>query len=173
MSEKPYELESDQKATQVMIGTQDMLLWGDLVTKERARLTFFLSTLAEDFVSLHDVKILHLAPTQQTAPLQSECAYVKLEEILLFYLMSEQVPIPEETEVRRLEPVEVIVGPFEIEGKVAKSPIATIQNLLLVTKDDYIPLYEATVRHVAKPWLGAFRTSMVQVRRPRMTMISG
>jgi hypothetical protein len=172
MSEKPYELDSDQKATQVMIGTQDMLLWGDLVTKERARLTFFLSTLAEDFVPLHDVKILHLAPTQQAAPLQRACAYVKLEEILLFYLMSEEVPIPEETDVRRLEPVDVIVGPFEIEGKVAKSPIATIQNLLLVTKDDYIPLYEATVRHVAKPWLGGFRTSMVQVRRPRMTMIS-
>jgi hypothetical protein len=172
MSEKPYELAPDQKATQVMIGTQDMLLWGDLLTKAQTRMSAFLSTLAEDFVPIYDVKILQLAPAQQTAPLLRTSAYVKLEEILLFYLMSEEVPAPEETEVRRFESVEVIVGPFQIEGQLIKSPIATLQNLLLVTTDDYMPLYGAIIRHVGKPWLGAFSTSMVQARRDRMTLIS-
>jgi hypothetical protein len=172
MSEKPYELAPDQKATQVMIGTHDMLLWGDLITKQQTRMGAFLSTLAEDFVPLHDVRILHLAPTQQIAPLQRASAYVKLEEILLFYLMSEEVPLPEETEVRRFEPVEAIVGPFQIEGLLLKSPISTVLNLLLVLKDDYIPLYQATIRHVAKPWLGVFSTTMVQVRRQRSALIA-
>jgi hypothetical protein len=172
MSNKPYELGSDEKATQVMIGTHDMLLWGDLVTKEQARIGAFLSTLAEDFVPLHDAKILFLAPVQQAPPLQRPIAYVKLEEILLFYAMAEDVPLPEESEVRRFEPVEVIVGPFRIEAQILKSPIATMQNLLLVTKDDYMPFYRATIRHVAKPWLGAFSTSMVQLRRHRLTLTS-
>jgi hypothetical protein len=170
MSEKPYELGSDEKATQVMIGTSDMLVWGDLVTREHVRMSAFLSTLAEDFVPVHDAKILFLAPTQQVPPVHRTIAYVKLEEILFFYLMSEDVPLPEETEVRRFEPVKVIVGSFEVEGQLLKSPMATMQNLLLVTKDDYMVFYKATIRHVAKPWLGAFSTSAAQVRRHRLTL---
>jgi hypothetical protein len=170
MNEKPYTLQPDEKATQVMIGTHDMLLWGDLLTKEQARVAAFLSTLAEDFVPLHDVKILFLAPTEQVPPVQRAFAYIKLEEVLFFYLMSEEVPLPEESEVRRFEPVEAIVGSFQVEGQILKSPIATIQNLLLVTKNDYMTLYQATIRHVAKPWLGTFDTSMVQVRRHRLVL---
>lgn len=172
MSEKPYTLEADEKATQVMIGTHDMLLWGDLLTKEQARMSAFLSTLAEAFVAIHDVKILFLAPSQQMPPIQRDLAYVKLEEILFFYSMSEEAELPEESEVRRYEPVEIIVGDFQIEAQLLKSPIATMQNLLLVTKDDYMSFYKATIRHVAKPWLGGFATTMVQAKRSRLTLIS-
>ena len=170
MGEKTYTLEPGEKATQVMIGTADMLVWGDLVTKEHARMAAFLTTLAEDFVPLRDAKILFLAPTQQVAPVDRQVVYVKLEEILFFYSMSDPVPLPEESEVRRFEPIEVIAGSFQIEGTLLKSPISSLQNMLLVSKDAYIPVYQATVRHVAKPWLGGFASSVVQVRRERMAV---
>ncbi len=67
MSEKQYTLAPDEKATQVMVGTADTLFWGALVTKEQVRLSSFLTTLAEDFVPFHNVKILFLAPAQQMA----------------------------------------------------------------------------------------------------------
>jgi hypothetical protein len=170
MDGKSYTLEADEKATQVMIGTADMLMWGDLVTKEHARIGAFLTTLAEDFVPLRDVKILFLAPAQQVAPVDRAMVYVKLEEILLFYSMSDPVPLPEETEVRRFEPIGVIIGSFQIEGTILKSPVTSLQNLMLVSKDPYLPVYQATVRHVAKPWLGTLASSMVQVRRERLTV---
>jgi len=170
MGQKTYNLKSDEKATQVMIGTADMLIWGDLVTKEHVRIFAFLTTLAEDFVVVHDAKVLFLAPAQQVAPVDRALVYVKLEEILMFYSMSEAVPLPEESEVRRYEPMEFIVGPFQIEGDMLKSPIASLQNVLLVSKDDYLPLYNAKVRHVSKPWLGTFSSSMVQVQRARLTV---
>jgi hypothetical protein len=88
MGQKTYNLKSDEKATQVMIGTADMLIWGDLVTKEHVRIFAFLTTLAEDFVLVHDAKVLFLAPTQQVAPIDRAVVYVKLEEILIFYSMS-------------------------------------------------------------------------------------
>lgn len=171
MAGKSYTLEPGQKATQVMIGTSDMLIWGDLVTKEQVRISGFLTTLAEDFVPLHDARLLFLMPAQQTAPLERPILYVKLEEILLFYAMSGEVEVPEESEVRRFEPIEAVVGSFLIEGAILKSPIATLQNLLLVTKDAYIPIYKATIRHMAKPWLGAFSTDMVQLRRERLMVM--
>lgn len=172
MSPKSYTLEVEEKATQVMLGTSDLLIWGDLVTKQHVRIGAFLTTLAEAFVLLRDANILFLAPAQQTAPIKRPVVFVKYEEILFFYSMSEEVPVPEETEVRRLDPMEMLAGSFQIEGMILKSPIATLQNLLLVTKDDHIPIYDATVRHVAKPWLGTFRTSMIQVRRDRLTLTS-
>jgi hypothetical protein len=153
-----------------MVGTRDLLIWGDLVTKEQVRASAFLNTLAEDFVPLNDVKILFLAPAQQTAPLERASLHIKLEEILFFYAMHDTEPLPEETDTRRFTPVDVIVGSYQVEGQVLKSPFATIQNMLLVAKSAYVPLYQATVRHVAKPWLGTLGSSLVQIRMDRMAM---
>ena len=170
MTAKTYALEAGQKATQVMIGTPDMLLWGDLITREQARVSVFLNTLAEDFVPLSDVKVLFLAPAQQAAPVQKPRVYIKLEEILFFCAMGEPEPLPEQSETRCLVSVEVFVGSYRIEGLILKSPLAELHTMLLVAKEAYTPLYKATIRHVAKPWLGVVSTDLAQVRLDRMTM---
>jgi hypothetical protein len=171
MSEKPYTLEADQKATQVMIGTADYLIWGDLITKAHLSIGAFLNTLAEAFVPVYDVRILFLAPKEQVPPLERPLLFVKLEEILLFFSPGDVEPLPEESETRRYEPVEILVGSFLIEGTILKSPIATMQNLLLVSKDDYMDFYQGTIRHVAKPWLGSFAGNRLQVRRDRLSLV--
>jgi hypothetical protein len=153
-----------------MVGTSDFLVWGDLVTKEQVRTSAFLNTLAEEFVPLRDVKLLFLAPAQQMAPLERASLHIRLEEILLFFAMHDTEPLPEETETRRYTPVDVVIGSYHVEGQVLKSPFAPIQNMLLVAKSPYLALYQATVRHVAKPWLGTLASSQVQIRMDRMTM---
>ena len=170
MTAKSYTLEADQKATPVMVGTADMLLWGDLITREQARVSAFLNTLAEEFVPLSDANILFLALAQQAAPVRKPRVYIKLEEILFFCAMGQQEPLPEQSETRRLEPVEVFVGSYRIEASILKSPIAEMHTMLLVAKEAYTPLHKATIRHVAKPWLGAISTDLVQVRLDRMTL---
>jgi hypothetical protein len=172
MSNKSYTLQAGEKISQVMIGTSDMLLWGDLVTKEQVRLAAYLTTLAEDFVLLRDANVLFLSPVEQRDPIVRSEAYVKYEEILFFYVMSEGVPVPEETELRRFEPLETVVGSFHIEGAIIKSPMASLQNMLIVTTEPYLPLYNASVRHVAKPWLGSFSATMIQVRLDHVTILS-
>ena len=170
MTTKTYTLEPGQKATPVMVGTPDTLIWGDLITRQQTRISAFLNTLAEDFVPLSDCKVLFLAPVQQVAPVFKSRVHIKLEEILFFYGMGEAEPLPEESETRRLEPVEVFVASYRIEGMILKSPIADLHTMLLVAKEAYTPVYKATIRHVAKPWLGAFTTDLVQVRLNRLTM---
>ncbi len=170
MTAKTYTLEPGQKATQVMIGTSDMLIWGDLITRQQTRISAFLNTLAEDFVPVSDAKVLFLAPVQQAAPVLKSRMHIKLEEILFFYGMNESEPLPEQSETRRLEPIEVFVASYRIEGLILKSPIADLHTMLLVAKEAYTPVYQATIRHVAKPWLGAFNTDLIQIRLDRMTM---
>ncbi|HSJ53673.1 MAG TPA: hypothetical protein VLC52_07965 [Anaerolineae bacterium] len=162
---KSYTLETGEKASQVIVGTAHTLMWGDLVTKEQISVSAFLNTLAEDFVPLHDVKILFLAPTQQVPPVERATVHLKLEEILLFFEMAGTEALPEETHVRRYEPVEAILGSFRLEGSILKSPLANLHTMLLVSKDPYLQLYRASVRHVAKPWLGTIAANLMLVRR--------
>lgn len=170
MAAQSYIPGPEEKATQVMIATPDMLIWGNLVTKEQVRLSVFLNTLAEEFVPLHNAKILFLAPAQQVAPVERTFLCVKLEEILVFFAIADLEPPPEETEVRRYEPAEAFVGSYQIEGTVLKSPQTSIDHMLLVSKGIYMPMYKATVRHVAKSWLGSFSSPLVQVRRDRLLL---
>ena len=167
---KSYTLASDEKANQVMVGTQDTLIWGDLITKKPVRLDVYLNTMAEEFVHLHDVRILFLAPEQRMPPVERRELMVKQEEILTFFAMDDPDPLPEETNTRHYVPVEMFVGSYQIEGKIIKAPVSTLQNMLLVTRSVYLPIYEATVRHMAKPWLGSFSSKVVQVRRERMSV---
>lgn len=170
MSQVSYTLSPDEKATQVMVGTPDLVLWGDLITKQQVRMSIYLNTLAEDFVPLHRVKMLPLAPTQQVAPVEKPTLFVKQEEILLFLAMHDTEPLPDETDTRKYEPIEVFAGAYQIEGKLLKSPFSTLENMLIVTRATYLPIYEAKVRHVAKPWLGTFSATLVQVRRERLIL---
>lgn len=176
MSETPqvmkqsYTLAPDEKATQVMIGTADTLMWGDLVTKQAVRMSAYLNTLADDYVPLRDAKILFLAPKEQMAPVERSSVHVRQDEILLFFVMHDEEPLPEETQTRHYEPVEAIIGSYQIEGAILKAPISDVQNMLLVSKATYMPFYSATVRHIAKSWLGTFSSNFVQVRCERMIL---
>lgn len=165
-----HTLAPDEKATQVMIGTADTLMWGDLVTKEAVRMSAYLNTLAEDYVQLRDARILFLAPKEQMAPIERSSVHIRQEEILIFFLMHDEEPLPEETPTRRYEPVEAIIGSFQMEGAILKAPISNLQNMLLVSKATYMPIHSATVRHVAKSWLGTFSSNFVQVRCERMIL---
>jgi hypothetical protein len=165
-----YTLAPDEKATQVMIGTADTLMWGDLVTKEQVRMSAYLNTLAEDYVLLHNAKILFLAPQEQAPPVERSMVHIRQEEILVFFVMHDDEPLPEETQTRKYEPVEALIGSYQIGGSILKAPISSVQNMLLVSKASYLPFYNATVRHVAKAWLGSFSSSLVHVRCERLIL---
>ncbi len=167
---KSYTLEAGEKASQVMVGTASTLMWGDLVTREQISVSVFLNTLAEDFVPLNDVKILFLAPTQQLPPIERPMVQVKLEEILLLFEMTGSEPLPEESKVRRYESVEAIVGSYHLEGSILKSPLANLHTMLLVSKDAYLQICQASMRHVAKPWLGTMSAGVAYVRRDNLIM---
>jgi len=170
VTKQSYTLAPDEKAVQVMIGTADALMWGDLVTKEQVRMSAYLNTLAEEYVSLFDAKLLYLAPQEQMPPIKRPAIHIRQQEILVFLVMHDEEPLPEETQTRQYEPIEGVVGSYQIEGKLIKPPLSSVQNFLLVSKATYMPIYNATVRHVAKSWLGCFSSSLIHIRCERMIL---
>ncbi len=170
MRSKPYTLQADQKAIQIIMGTADTLIWGDLILKAHLNVAAFLNTLAEDFVPVHDARILFLAPKDQVPPVERPLVFVRLDEILLLFSPEEADAPPEESETLHHEPVEIVIGSFLVEGTLVKPPLAALHNLLLVTKGPYMDFYRATIRHVAKPWLGTFSANRLQIRRDRLCL---
>jgi hypothetical protein len=168
MSARPYTLESDQKAVQVVLGTVDAVIWGDLHLKAHLNLGSYLKMLAEEFVPVYDVQIQFLTSKEQTPPVGRPLLYVRLDEVLFLFSPTDSDAPPAETEMRRYEPVEVVIGSFMVEAMLLKSPLAAMLNLLLVTKAPYMDFYGATIRHMTKPWLGTFSTNYVQIRRDRL-----
>jgi hypothetical protein len=146
------------------------MIWGDLVTKKAVRVATFLNVLAEDFVPIWDAKILYLNGERTTEPLQRLVAYIKLQEILVFFSTQELEALPEETDLRRYEPVSLVVGDFQIDAAMLKSPMSEMSTLLTVAKDLFLPFYRARVSCLSQPWLGTFQTSMVQVQREHMLL---
>jgi hypothetical protein len=146
------------------------MIWGDLVTKQAVRVANFLNVLAEDFVPIWKAKLLYLQGGRNTEPLQRLVVYVKLQEILVFFATQELEALPEETNLRRYEPVSLVVGDFQIDAEMLKSPMSEMSALLMVAKDPFMPFYRASVSCLSHPWLGTFQTSMVQVQRERMLL---
>lgn len=167
-----HTLAPDEKAVQVMIGTADALIWGDLVTKEQVRMSAYLNTLAEDYISLFNAKLLFLAPQEHAPPVERSAIHIRQAEILVFFVMHDDEPLPEETQTRQYEPIEVVTGAYQIEGRLLKAPISSVQNMLMVSKATYMPVYDATIRHVAKSWLGTFSSSLAHVCCKRMVVMS-
>ncbi|MGD8474225.1 MAG: hypothetical protein PVH59_08870 [Anaerolineae bacterium] len=170
VTKQSYTLAQDEKAVQVMIGTADALIWGDLVTKEQVRMSAYLNTLAEEYISLFDAKLLFLAPQEQTPPIERSSVHIRQQAILVFFVLHDEEPLPEETQTRQYEPIEGLVGSYQVEGNLLKPPISSVQNTLMVSKAAYMPIYNATVRHVAKPWLGSFSSHLIHIRCERMIL---
>ena len=63
-----------------------------------------------------------------------------------------------------------IMGSFQIEGSILKAPISNVQNMLRVSKASFVPIFRATIRLVAKSWLGTFSGNVVLVRCTRMIL---
>ena len=170
MTKPSYTLAQDEKAVQVMIGTADALIWGDLVTKEQVRMSAYLNTLAEEYISLFDAKLLFLAPKEQMPPIERSSVHIRQQAILVFFVLHDEEPLPEETQTRQYEPIEGFVGSYQVEGNLLKPPISSVQNTLIVSKSTYMPIYSATVHHVAKPWLGSFSSNLIHIRCERMIL---
>ena len=170
VTKQSYTLAQDEKAVQVMIGTADALMWGDLVTKEQVRMSAYLNTLAEEYISLFDAKLLFLAPKEQMPPIERSSVHIRQQAILVFFVLHDEEPLPEETQTRQYEPIEGFVGSYQVEGNLLKPPISSVQNTLMVSKAAYMPIYNATVHHVAKPWLGSFSSNLIHIRCERMIL---
>jgi len=147
----PYSVGEDEKVSRVMVYTSSLLCWGDVITKEMIRVSTWLRTnAAPDHLTLLQAKVLQVQQSSQQKPAIYKDLHIPLSQILSFHLIPPaQDPLDYDPKdcIRRLEPVTVLIGPYQMDGNLMIAEKSDINKFLEITKETYSSLYEVEITY--------------------------
>jgi hypothetical protein len=165
---KNYTLEADEKATPVMVYTQNHLAWGEVVTKEVIRLSTWLRTqAAPQYICLHDAQMMYVGggPVASISMVEMQ---IPIAQVLAFHMLPpQQDPVdydPNEPN-RKMVPVTALVGSFRFDGLLRMSTQSSLHNFLEVIKEVYTSLYEVKISQPERPSMAPLQAPYTIVRR--------
>jgi hypothetical protein len=169
MSEKkPYSLSEDEKATPAMVYTPQAMAWGDILTKAVVRVSTYLRTLAPDYVSLHDARVLPMRAGEALRPLRFAELHIRTPQVIAFHLLppADEPPDYDPSEAnRKMERITVFVGPFRFDGLARMAATVDLAKYLEITTETFLSLYEVEVTVPGAPGLGVVRAPQALIRR--------
>jgi hypothetical protein len=150
------QLASDEKTSAVMVYTQNMLVRGEVITKESMRVSIWLRTQGvPNYVHVHKSQVIMFGAVPPKT-LALEEIFVPTAQVIGFHLVPPaQDPLDfDTTELNRaMQPVELLLGSFIMRGKIRISTQTDIQTSLDVMHMAWISVYEADVMN---PYLPQF-----------------
>jgi hypothetical protein len=145
----PYRLAPDEKVAQVMVYTDNSLLWGELVVKSIIRVSTWLRTSAiPDWLTLYNANLLVTSQGASSKPVTFTEMHVSVPQIIAFHLMPPaQDPIDfDPTELnRRMEPVNAIFSTFVVKANLRISANATLKKYIELNRETFSGLYDAEI----------------------------
>lgn len=167
-----YTLKPDERTTPVMLYTKEMVVRGDVVTKESVhRVNIWLRTDgAPKYMHLLKPQVLVLGDGQARPLSHSELFFPTAEIIAFHILPPTEEPLdydPGEAN-RMLSPVEVLVGPFIMKGKIRISTQTEVGISLEVARIAWMSLYDVVVSNPHLPQMSPLHVPMVLVNPARV-----
>jgi hypothetical protein len=150
-----YTLAPDEKATTIMIYTQNALVRGELVTKESARVSIWLRMQGQvHYIHVHKAQVLSFG-----GPLTKSFSYdemhLPIAQIVGFHVVppaEEPLDYDPSEPNRAMHDVQIAMGNFSAKGKVRIS-----------THAGWLSVYEAEITTLFVPQFPAFHTPMMLV----------
>lgn len=170
--EKTYirpELQPDEKATPVMVYTQDALIWGKVITKKTLMASrVLIGVSVPDFITVIDAQNMPTVGSQLLKPQKYESFFLPVNKILGYHLVPpsiEPYDFDENEPNRAMKSVVIQVGAFNFNANLRISTQTSIKNFLGVSKAQFIPVYDLEVLHPYNNNLKPVKTNMALVRR--------
>ena len=143
-----YTLASDEKATTVMVYTQNSLIRGDLITKQNARINIWLRMHGQVYyVHIQRPQVLVLGGALTKSAVYEEL-YFPISQIVGFHpAASDDEPLdydPDEPD-RALKDVNVLLGSFAVKGKLRISTHADFATSIEMAHAGWLSIYDADV----------------------------
>ncbi len=144
-------LADDEKLSLVMVYTNYLLCWGEVITKEVIRVSTWLRTnAAPDHITLLNARALQVQQSAPQKPIGFNEMHIPLEQITAFHLMPpahDPLDYDQRDGMRKLEPVTVMVGPYRFDGNLQIAQKADLQKYLEVTKEMFTALYDVDITY--------------------------
>ena len=171
MNDKPaaYTLAEDEKVVQVMIYTLNSLFWGEVVVKSVIRVSTWLRTNTfPDWIPLSNAG--SIVTTSGTAPHTFTYTelFVPVPQIIAFHLLppaSDPIDFDPTEPNRRMEPVNAILGSFQVKGNLRIAASSSLKRYLEVTRENYTSLYDAEITNLVLPAFGPVKVPYILIRQ--------
>lgn len=166
------ELAPDEKTSTVFAYTESMLIRGEIVLRETMRVSIWLRTQGvPNFIHLYKAQLIQLAGSPPKTYAKDE-VFISTPEIIGFHLAppAHDPPDYEPSETnRRMQPVHVFMGSFEMKSKLRVSTSTDFASSLDVMNTTWLSLYEAEITNPYVPQLN-IATPMLLVRPNKVTI---
>jgi hypothetical protein len=143
-----YTLASDEKATTVLIYTQNALIRGDLVTKQSARVSIWLRMQANvNYLHVHKPQILTFGGPLTKSMINDEI-YCPISQIVGYHLAhptDEPLDYDPAEPNRAMKEVNLLLGNFTVKGKLRISTHTDFATTIEVAHAGWLSVYDVEV----------------------------
>ncbi len=150
------QLTAEEKLATVMVYTNDILARGELIVKENMRVSIWLRTQGvPNYIHLHRAQVISFAGGTPRTYALSEM-FIPTVQVSAFHLAppaQDPLDFDASEQNRMMQPMEVMVGPFVLKGKIRISMQTDVATSLDVMRATWLSIYEA---EIANPHLPQF-----------------
>jgi hypothetical protein len=162
-----YTLASDEKATGVMIYTQNMFIRGKAVTKQSNRVSVWLRTeSAPDYIHLLMPQVTNFSGSEARKLSYSEM-YVPTAQIIGFHLTPparDPLDYDETEQNRKMQPVTILVGTFVFNGAIRISNQVDLGTSITSARTIWMSIYDVKISSPQLQQMGDLQVPMLLVR---------
>jgi hypothetical protein len=150
-----------------MVYTQNMLLRGEVVTKQHNRVSVWLRTEgAPEYIHLLKPQVVNLAGSAARTLSFSEM-YLPTAEVIGFHLTppAHDLMDYDETEKhRKMQPITVLVGTFVFNGAIRISTQVDLGTSITSGRSVWMSIYDVKISNQLLPQMGEVQVPMLVVR---------
>ena len=162
-------MEADEKSVPLMVYTVNWLCWGEFIAKELIRVSTILRTnAAPEILCLHNARTIFPAVNANPSPISMPTMHIPVDQILAYHLIPPALdPLdfdPSEPN-RRMDPVSVLAGKFQMDGKMRFASISNLTKYLDRTREVYTSIYDVEITCPIMPSLGVVKVPFALVRQ--------
>ncbi len=147
-------LSPDEKSTLVMTYTQNMLVRGDVVTRQGVRVSTWLRTQGvPEYIHMYKATVLHFGSGVVKALTYAE-VYVPVTTVIAFHLVppaSEALDYSADEENRIMVPVTALPGTFQFKGYFRIATQASISTSIELAHSEWSSIYNVDVTNPSMP----------------------
>ncbi len=149
-------LAADEKTVMVMVYTQNMLVRGEVVVKENARVSIWLRTQGvPNYIHLLKPQVILLGGTPPKNYAYPEI-FIATTQVIGFHIAppAQDPPDYDPAEAHRvMHPLDIILGTFTMKGHIRISTQTDVATSLDVMRAAWLSIYDATI---SNPYLPQF-----------------
>jgi len=165
---RTYQIQPGERVTSVMAYTANLLVWGEVVTKEAIRVSTWLRTPSiPQFMFIHDARTVMFGGNSAPKPQAYQELHLPTNQIIAFHIRPpahDPLDYEANEQMRKMEPTTALVGWFRFDGLIRMSTHTNLDRFLDASKETFATLYEVDVTQPAFPSMAPIHVPYIILR---------